>query len=109
MLTIQEIKNALDAGKRVISADYGYEVIKDCKGQYLIKAMYNSHYIGLHGAEGTKYENIPNYTESDGYYIGQCSECYYAKYSKNIICSNMDCNNYMQEVKNSDFCDKFIK
>jgi hypothetical protein len=58
--TIQEIKEAVNQGKTVYSESSLYQVIKDTKGQFLIKCSINGYCIGLHGAEGTPYENQLN-------------------------------------------------
>jgi hypothetical protein len=43
----QEIKQAIDEGKKVYWSNLNYEVIKDSIGQYLIHSKFNDHYIGL--------------------------------------------------------------
>ena len=53
--TIEEIKQAVDAGQTVRCDGGGYEVIKDSIGQYLIHHIGSDYYIGLHGRAGTKY------------------------------------------------------
>ena len=63
--TITRIKQAVDAGLRVtLSQNSNYEVIKNKAGdEYLIAYCHRSmdaNYIGLHGREGTKYENEIN-------------------------------------------------
>lgn len=60
LTTIPEIKEAVSAGKKVYSDTTAYEVIKDSIGQYLIVCRLNNHCIGLHGMEGTPYENKLN-------------------------------------------------
>lgn len=57
--TIEEIKQAVNEGKKVYAESLFYQVIKDAKEQFLIKAS-NGYTIGLHGAEGTKYESVLN-------------------------------------------------
>ena len=69
MLSIKEIKTALDNGKKVVSKSGTYEIIKDRIGQYLINCPFNGYCIGLHGQEGTKFEHVPNYTAKDGFYV----------------------------------------
>ena len=49
-MTVQEIKQAVDNGLTVHWSTLLYTVIKDSKGQYLIKS--GSHYIGLTWADG---------------------------------------------------------
>ena len=58
--TIPEIKGAVDGGKRVFCGNELYEVVKDGIGQYLIVCHANQYCVGLHGAEGTKYESELN-------------------------------------------------
>lgn len=58
--TINEIKKAVDEGKQVFADTESYVVIKDSKEQYLIKCLLNNWYCGLHGLEGTEYENNLN-------------------------------------------------
>ena len=60
---IREIKAAVDAGLTVTLADSAaYTVIKDSSGlgQYLIKYSGSNYIIGLHGHEGTQYEDRIN-------------------------------------------------
>jgi len=58
--TINEIKQAVDEGKKVFADTESYIVIKDNKEQHLIKCLLNNWYCGLHGLEGTEYENKLN-------------------------------------------------
>lgn len=51
-MTVEEIKTAVDSGKRVYWANKAYEVIKDEIGQYLIHCTINDHYIGLTWRDG---------------------------------------------------------
>ena len=53
-MTIQEIKNAVDAGLRVKWANNGYDVVKDSFGQYLIVFRPNGSTIGLTNRAGDK-------------------------------------------------------
>ncbi len=46
-MNLQEIKSAVDAGKRVYWSNIGYEVIKDRSGLYLIVFAANNYAIGL--------------------------------------------------------------
>ena len=62
LTTIQEIKDAVDAGKNVKCDSNAYNVIKDRVGQYLIVCLINDYTIALHGLAGTKYENVLNGT-----------------------------------------------
>lgn len=45
-MTLDEIKNAVDAGNGVHWRTYGYRVIKDSLGQYLIQCVMNEDCIG---------------------------------------------------------------
>jgi hypothetical protein len=49
-MTLQEIKSAVDAGKIVHWSSLLYQVVKDNRGEYLIKCGQN--YIGLTWADG---------------------------------------------------------
>ena len=61
--TIPEIKAAVDAGEDVRAGNDNYRVIKDSVGQYLIHFTgHPENWIGLHGREGTQYENHVNMT-----------------------------------------------
>lgn len=62
LTSIAEIKRAVDDGKDVYCNNESYRVMKDRIGQYLIVRSINNHCIGLHGMEGTKYENQLNGT-----------------------------------------------
>ena len=64
-----EIRRAIDEGRKVELYDGAYEVIKDSTGQYLIHCICNDNYIGLSGMEGTEYEDVTNYPEKDFYVI----------------------------------------
>lgn len=64
-MKIDEIKKAIDEGKKVFWASQVYPVIKDKNGEYLITCSLNGHCIGLHGKPGTKYENVMNGRESE--------------------------------------------
>lgn len=46
-MTLKQIKEAVEAGKRVFWVNKSYEVIKDCIGQWLIVCHLNDHCIGL--------------------------------------------------------------
>ena len=58
--TIKAIKQAVDNGLEVFADNTSYLVIKASTGQYLIKCILNDTYVGLHGIEGTYYENNLN-------------------------------------------------
>ena len=51
-MNLQEIKQAIEAGKKVYWSNTSYEVIKDKIGQYLIKCT-NGSAIGLTWQDGT--------------------------------------------------------
>jgi hypothetical protein len=51
-MTLQEIKQAIEDGKKVFWSNLAYEVIKDRIGQYLIKCHINNSYVGLTHADG---------------------------------------------------------
>jgi hypothetical protein len=53
-MTIQEIKEAVDAGKDVHWSNSAYKVIKDNLGQYFIMFIPNRHCIGLTNVAGDK-------------------------------------------------------
>ena len=52
MMTLDEIKSNIDAGKRVYWVNKGYQVIKDRIGQYLIVFQPNGYTICLTWADG---------------------------------------------------------
>ena len=47
IMNVEEIKRAVDSGKRVYSGNKNYVVICDSIGQYLIKCTFNDNCIGL--------------------------------------------------------------
>lgn len=51
-MTLNEIKAAVDAGKKVFWSNLNYEVIKS-SDSYLIRSKSNNHYIGLTWRDGT--------------------------------------------------------
>ena len=62
-----EIKKAVDEGKTVYWSNPAYTVIKQENGHYLIHCNLNDYCFGLHGLEGTEYENQLNGKEEDFY------------------------------------------
>jgi hypothetical protein len=46
-MTLQEIKKAVNDGKTVHWSNSNYVVVKDNIGQWLIKSIFNNHFIGL--------------------------------------------------------------
>ena len=63
-MTVHEIKEAVDAGKKVYWVNRGYTVIKDSIGQYLIKwdgrVDFDVSYIGLTHADGVTLNGRPD-------------------------------------------------
>jgi len=51
-MTLEQIKQAIEDGKKVYWSNPAYEVIKDKIGQYLIHCTLNNHYIGLTWRDG---------------------------------------------------------
>ena len=64
-MTLEEIKEAVDAGKLVRWSNENYDVIKDSLGHYLIRCESNQNYCGLTHRDGV----TMNGTE-DQFYIG---------------------------------------
>jgi hypothetical protein len=58
--TIEDIKNAVDAGRTVKCDNGNYTVVKNSIGQYFINYDYSDYCVGLHGMEGTKFERNLN-------------------------------------------------
>lgn len=46
-MTLEEIKEAVNSGKKVFWKHEGYEVTKDCINQWFIGCTFNNHKIGL--------------------------------------------------------------
>lgn len=65
-MTLQEIKQAIEDGKRVFWSNRAYEVIKDSKGQYLIVCSINNHAIGLTWLDGVTLNG-----REDEFFIGE--------------------------------------
>lgn len=57
----EQIKAAINAGKKVYWSNEGYEVIKDSIGQFLIKCTHNGHCIGLTWADGKTLNGQPEH------------------------------------------------
>jgi len=51
-MTLQEIKQAIEEGKKVFWINSLYEVIKDRNNEYFIKSTSNNHCIGLTWSDG---------------------------------------------------------
>ena len=60
--TIEGIKSAVDSGVDVFCDSDAYKVIKGKRGDYFITYTPSGYTIGLHGVEGTEYENKLNGT-----------------------------------------------
>jgi hypothetical protein len=58
-MNLDQIKAAIEAGKKVCWRTFGYEVIKDTIGQYLIRCSYNGHCIGLTWSDGKTLNGKP--------------------------------------------------
>ncbi len=62
-MTLQEIKDALAAGKTVCWANDGYEVratpLKDGRTQYLVRCLANGHCTGLTRLDGVTLNEKP--------------------------------------------------
>ena len=58
-MTLQEIKQAVDAGNRVHWSNAGYVVTRDRLGQYLITFTQNGSAIGLTNWSGTRLNGKP--------------------------------------------------
>ena len=59
MLTLAEVKKAVDEGKTVFADTQAYRVIKE-RGEYKIICLLKGFCVGLHGREGTKYADKMN-------------------------------------------------
>ena len=59
-MTLQEIKQAVGAGKRVHWSNTGYVVTRDRLGQYLITFKKNGSTIGLTNRDGTRLNGKPD-------------------------------------------------
>jgi len=65
-MTTEQIKQAVDQGKRVHWENPGYLVIKDSIGQYLIKCLHSNHCIGLTHQDGETLNG-----REDQFFIGE--------------------------------------
>jgi len=70
-MTLQEIKQAVDAGNRVCWSNAGYVVTRDWLGQYLITLKKNGSAIGLTNRDGTRLNGKP-----DEFYIADSVEAF---------------------------------
>ena len=61
--TIQEIKMAVDSGNNVFCDNQGYRVLKNEPSDYYITYTATGYSVGLHGREGTAFENKLNGTK----------------------------------------------
>jgi len=60
IMNVEEIKRAVDSGKRVYSGNKNYVVICDSIGQYLIKCTFNDSCIGLTWKDGVTLNGDPD-------------------------------------------------
>ena len=87
-MTIKEIKTLVNKGYKVHWSNENYQVIKDNNGKFLIHSISNDHYIGLHGLEGTKYENVLNGKENDFYFNKYDDQNYQILLNNSILYRN---------------------
>lgn len=88
-MNLQEIKEALQDGKKVYWASKAYEVIKDKIGQYLIVCVHNQYTIGL--------------THQDGTTLNGKEEDFFAEEYPTLVDSKLHCDKcYTWVVKNHD-------
>jgi len=66
-MTLNEIKMVVEAGGIVCHQNHGYQVIKDCVGQWLIKYVHSDYCIGLTHRDGV----TMNGKEED-FFIAMC-------------------------------------
>jgi hypothetical protein len=59
-MNLQEIKDAVLAGKTVCWASTAYEVIVDNRGQWFIRCNLNDNHIGLTWLDGTTMNGHPD-------------------------------------------------
>lgn len=64
-MTLEEIKEAVEAGKKVYAGNESYEVIKDRIGQWWIRCVHNESCIGLTWRDGVTMNGEP-----EDFYIG---------------------------------------
>jgi hypothetical protein len=64
MMTLDEIKTAVESGKTVHWENEAYRVVKDSIGQWLVHCTINDHYVGLTTQSGDLREG-----EQSGFYI----------------------------------------
>ena len=58
-MILEEIKEAVEAGKKVCWKHTGYKVIKDMMDQWMIHCIYNDSYIGLTHNDGVTLNGAP--------------------------------------------------
>lgn len=102
-MTLQEIKDAIEAGKKVYWSNKGYVVHKATSGEYLITFTSNQSTIGLTHRDGV----TMNGKEEDFFttslklrYLETCSPDYFNGYGGEVIAVMVDGRMTMQEVKN---------
>ena len=54
-MTLKEIKEAVENGKKVYWQNQNYQVVKDCIGQWMIKCQINNSCIGLTARSGMSF------------------------------------------------------
>lgn len=60
-MNLEQIKQAVDAGRRVCWASPAYEVIRDSLGRYLIRCTANDDCIGLTHRDGVTLNGNPEH------------------------------------------------
>lgn len=70
-MNIREIKQAVKQGKTVCWKSELYRVIGNDQSGYVIKCLDNGSCVGLHGKEGTEFENKLNGKEADFFTLEQ--------------------------------------
>ena len=68
-MTLQEIKTAVDGGKRVCWANPGYEVVHDGCDQWLIRCVGNDSCVGL-----TKSDGVTMNEKEDRFFVDNRAE-----------------------------------
>lgn len=99
-MTLEEIKAALDAGTEVYWMSKAYQVIKDSKGQYLIKCIPNGICIGLTWTdEVTMNGKEEDFFSLDGLSFDTIKEEMDSKYYLHHVHHTDDLNSYYQEIQ----------
>lgn len=58
-MTLEEIKSAVESGKKVYWSSKNYIIIKDSIGQWLVHSQFNNHYWGLTHMDGVTVNGKP--------------------------------------------------